>query len=245
MGVISVPKDTPAKALTRCNMEPGQGLVKPSEPAGFEAGREARRLWLRCGPMARRSKRPRDPNKFFDRDPEGPLPPSLSGSVTATSMTFWPVAEEVPDEAVLEIADVTPPRHGQLKRNPDGTLTYTPDPAFTGIDNFGYTLADAEGNRYPASVTVAVEPDDSGGGAGAGPEPKRKPGIVDFSHGAHGKVSVDAEGALVYTPEKGFAGHDTFSYTVVDEAGAETTARVTVEIDRSGTYRVVRQTDVG
>jgi hypothetical protein len=33
MGVISVPKDTPAKALTSGNMEPDQAIVKPSEPA--------------------------------------------------------------------------------------------------------------------------------------------------------------------------------------------------------------------
>lgn len=179
----------------------------------------------------------------LDVDSPHPLPPSLSGSVAGSSMTFWPVAENVPDEAVLEVAEVTPPRHGELKRNPNGTLTYIPDPAFTGIDNFGYTLTDAEGNLYPASVTVAVEPDHSA------PEPEsapaRKPGIVDYGQGEHGKVALDAEGALVYTPETGFAGFDTFSYTVVDGSGAETTARVTVEIEPSGAYRVIRQTDVG
>ena len=188
------------------------------------------------------SKDHRAPHSRLDVDSPHPLPPSLSGSVAGTSMTFWPVAENVPDEAVLEIAEVTPPRHGKLKRNPNGTLTYIPDPAFTGIDNFGYTLTDGDGNLYPASVTVAVEHDHR---AEAEPEPARKPGIVDFGQGEHGTVALDADGALVYTPEPGFAGHDVFTYTVVDESGAETMARVTVEIEASGAYRVIRQTDVG
>jgi hypothetical protein len=196
------------------------------------------------GPKHRSSLRDR-----LDGEPPQPLPPSLSGSVAGASMTFWPVAENVPDEAVLELAEITAPRHGELKRNPDGTLTYTPDPAFTGIDRFGYTLTDAAGNLYPASVTVAVEHDHEPEPAPA-PEPEaaaapaRKPGIVAHSQGEHGSVAVDAEGALVYTPKPGFAGLDSFSYTICDEKGAETTARVTVEIEASGAYRIVRQTDV-
>jgi hypothetical protein len=174
-----------------------------------------------------------------------PLPSSLSGSIAGSSMTFWPVAENVPDHVVLELAEITPPRHGELKRNADGTLTYRPDPAFTGIDRFGYTLTDAEGNLYPASVTVAVEPDDAlpEPAAEPAPAPQHEPGIVGFSHGEHGTVSVDEEGALVYTPKEGFAGLDSFTYTVSDESGAERTARVTVEIEPSGAYRVVSQSD--
>jgi hypothetical protein len=148
---------------------------------------------------------------------------------------------------VLELAEITAPRHGELKRNPDGTLTYTPDPAFTGIDRFGYTLTDAVGNLYPASVTVAVEHDDTPPEPEPEPSapPERKPGIVAYSQGEHGAVAVDAEGALVYTPSAGFAGLDSFSYTVIDATGAETTTRVTVEIEASGAYRVIRQSDVG
>jgi hypothetical protein len=184
----------------------------------------------------------------LDGEPAQPLPPSLSGSVAGASMTFWPVAENVPDEAVLELTDLTAPRHGELKRNPDGTLTYTPDPSFTGIDRFGYTLTDAAGNLYPASVTVAVEHDDRPE-AEPEPEPKaaavasRKPGIISFGQGERGSVAVDAEGALVYTPRPGFAGLDSFTYRMRDESGAETTTRVTVEIEPSGAYRVVRQSD--
>jgi hypothetical protein len=187
------------------------------------------------------SKDHRAPHHRLDIESPQALPPSLSGSVAGSSMTFWPVAENVPDEAVLEIAGVTPPAHGALKRNPNGTLTYIPDPAFTGIDKFGYTLTDADGNLYPASVTVAVEHDR----AAAEPEPPRQPGIAGFGQGEHGRVALDAEGALVYTPKPGFAGQDSFTYTVVDEAGRETTSRVTVEIESSGAYRVIRQSDIG
>lgn len=222
-------------------MEPDQAIVKPSEPGPIEAGRGGPALWLRWRAMAG-PKHHRAPHDPFDAEPPRPLPPSLSGSIAGSSMTFWPVAENVPDHVVLELAEITAPRHGELKRNPNGTLTYIPDPAFTGIDRFGYTLTDGEGNLYPASVTVAVEHDDTPPES----EPpaaaeKRAPGMTGFSQGEHGTVALDDEGALVYTPKAGFAGLDSFTYTVVDEAGAESTAHVTVEIEPSGAYRVIRQ----
>jgi hypothetical protein len=248
MGVISVPKDTPAKALAG-NMEPDQALVKPTNPRAPSGSRRAAALAKMCAMTGTKPHRRRR-DRAHASAPQ-PLPPSLSGSTAGSSMTFWPVAENVPDEAVLDVAEITPPRHGELKRNPNGTLTYIPDPAFTGIDRFGYTLADSEGNLYPASVTVSVESDDDAPEAADEPQTaasvespqQQKPGIVDFSHGEHGTVALDGDGALVYTPEKGFVGFDSFSYTVCDEKGAETTTRVTVEIDRSGAYRVVRQSD--
>lgn len=55
--------------------------------------------------------------------------------------------------------------------------------------------SDADGTLNPASVSVVTP-------------------------AAHGTVTAGANGALVYTPTSGFAGTDTFSYTVGDDQGA-------------------------
>jgi len=40
--------------------------------------------------------------------------------------------------------------------NSDNTITYTPDPAFSGADNFTYTISDGNGGSDSANVNVAV-----------------------------------------------------------------------------------------
>ena len=45
---------------------------------------------------------------------------------------------------------------GRVGLNADGTLTFTPDPAFTGTPQFSYTVADASGATATAGVTLTV-----------------------------------------------------------------------------------------
>ena len=47
------------------------------------------------------------------------------------------------------------PANGTLDINDDGTVTYTPNPGFSGIDNFDYTIADNHG-AISNSATVSV-----------------------------------------------------------------------------------------
>ena len=49
------------------------------------------------------------------------------------------------------------PAHGQLVLNPDGAITYTPDPDFHGTDSFGYVVSDGRGGTDSAVVTVEVD----------------------------------------------------------------------------------------
>lgn len=48
------------------------------------------------------------------------------------------------------------PDHGTLAVNGDGTLTYTPEDGFIGIDSFTYTIVDADGNAASATVQINV-----------------------------------------------------------------------------------------
>ena len=48
------------------------------------------------------------------------------------------------------------PAHGTAVLNADGTITYTPDPGFTGTDSFTYEAVDEDGNVAQASIIVTV-----------------------------------------------------------------------------------------
>lgn len=47
-----------------------------------------------------------------------------------------------PNGGRLKIQSVTQPEHGSLSENSDGSFTYTPDPSFSGITTFTYTVKD-------------------------------------------------------------------------------------------------------
>ena len=63
-----------------------------------------------------------------------------------------------PDGDPLTIIDTTPPANGTVTINPDGSITYTPNPGFNGTDTFTYTLEDGDGGTSTATVTVVVGP---------------------------------------------------------------------------------------
>ncbi|MEM6488074.1 MAG: Ig-like domain-containing protein, partial [Pseudomonadota bacterium] len=144
------------------------------------------------------------------------------------------------------------PRNGTLTLNDDGSFDYTPGDGFEGEDSFTYLVRDDGFGSTVATATIAV-----GGGANTPPEAVddgattalgtpveiavlandsdpdgQTLGIASFSQGANGTVALDGD-ALVFTPNDGFSGVDSFIYTVTDGAGGEATAEVTVAV--SGT----------
>jgi lysophospholipase L1-like esterase len=90
-------------------------------------------------------------------------PPS-AGNDTAATTEGAPVTINVisndTDDGGIDAATVTigtPPAHGTVVSNGNGTVTYTPDFGFTGPDTFTYTVADAQSAvSNPATVSVAV-----------------------------------------------------------------------------------------
>ena len=61
-----------------------------------------------------------------------------------------------PDGDVLVLDGHTPPNHGRVFDNGDGTLTYVPDYDFSGEDHFRYWAYDDNGNYVPAAITISV-----------------------------------------------------------------------------------------
>jgi nitrogen fixation protein FixH len=150
---------------------------------------------------------------------------------------------------------VTPPAHGTTSVDPGtGAITYTPQDGFSGTDTFTYTVQDVNSaTSNPATVSVVVNRptanDDSVDTDGTNPvtvdvlandtDPdgpnKLDPAAVKVvTQPAHGSVSVNhTTGAITYTAEAGFAGTDTFTYTVKDVANATSNpATVSVIVNR-------------
>lgn len=62
--------------------------------------------------------------------------------------------ENNPLTAVL----VSPPAHGTLVLDPNGSFTYTPAANYTGPDSFTYRANDGSSNSAPATVSIAITP---------------------------------------------------------------------------------------
>jgi VCBS repeat-containing protein len=56
----------------------------------------------------------------------------------------------------LTVEFIESPTNGQITQNPDGTIEYTPDGSFVGIDTFTYVITDGEAVSAPATVSVTV-----------------------------------------------------------------------------------------
>jgi hypothetical protein len=153
----------------------------------------------------------------------------------------------------LGLAVVAAPSHGALAQNPDGSLSYAPDSNYHGVDSFTYKLNDGAADSNVATVVITINSVndaplavddqytlDQGGSL-----------IVDAASGvlandsdidgdalsatlvaapAHGALSLDASGALTYTPAAGFSGVDSFTYTAGDGALESAAATITLVV---------------
>jgi len=169
-----------------------------------------------------------------------------------TPVTFDPTTNDV-DTDELTVTTVSDPAHGTAVINGDGTVTYTPDAGYVGTDTFTVTVSDGTATDT-STVTVTV-----------GPGPNSPPVAVDdtltvdgdkpttldvaandtdpdndaitvtaVSEPGHGTVAL-VDGKIVYTPEDGYAGTVTFTYTISDGRGGTDTGTVTLTFgDRDG-----------
>ncbi len=62
-----------------------------------------------------------------------------------------------PDGDAIAVDGFVHPTNGRVDLNDDGTITYTPDPNFTGMDQFWYWVEDDNGNFTKGEVYVTVD----------------------------------------------------------------------------------------
>ncbi len=153
----------------------------------------------------------------------------------------------------LEATLVDDADHGTLELEEDGTLTYDPDPGFSGEDSFRYVAHDAESSSAPAVVTIDVGPapntaptarPDAYGTGHDGPLTVPAPGILgnddddqddDLTVSLvddvdNGTLVLRPDGSFAYTPDDAFAGADTFTYTADDDELSSEPATVTITV---------------
>ena len=177
---------------------------------------------------------------------------------TATTDEDTPVTIDVlandtdPDSDPLTVSDVTQPTNGSVTNN--GTdVTYTPDPDYNGADSFTYTATDGVLDTGPITVTVTVTAvnDDPVAVDDAATTDENTPVTVDVLANdtdpdgdplAVDSVTQPTNGTVTnngtdvtYTPDTGFNGADSFTYTATDGTTTQT-ATVTITVnDVNGT----------
>ncbi len=152
-----------------------------------------------------------------------------------------------PENDDLSITDVTQPNNGTIVNN--GTsLTYTPNTGFIGEETIQYTIDDGHGDQAQAQVIITVEnnapvaTDDSVIATGTDPliinvtsNDSDSDGtvlsIVSVTQGQNGSVNINSDGTVTYQANLGFMGTDSFTYTIEDEDGAQSTATVSVTVE--------------
>ena len=143
------------------------------------------------------------------------------------------------------------PAHGSLTLNSDGSFTYAPTSGYSGPDSFTYHASDGTSSSGAATVSLTVSPpaapvanNDAGTTTAGAALPVTAPGILGNDTGtgisvtghtlpAHGTVSISANGAYTYTPNAGYSGPDSFSYTITDVASQTASATVGLTVSPS------------
>jgi len=152
-----------------------------------------------------------------------------------------------PDGDTISIVSSTTPSNGSVTVS-GNDIIYTPDNGYSGQDTFDYTITDGQGNNVTATVTITITDVNVAPTAvdDARTTPENTPvtipvlgndsdadgdtlSIVSATNPANGSANVSGNG-IVYTPDAGFFGQDTFDYTITDNQGNNVTATVTVTV---------------
>lgn len=148
----------------------------------------------------------------------------------------------------LAVTAVTQAAHGTVVINPDNTISYTPNANFSGTDSFTYTVSSGPVSTSAATVTLTVQPTQDVPVAqndqtstnrntpivinvlGNDRDPDGDQlSIASFSQASHGTVTKNADGTFTYTPDSGFSGVDSFTYTATDQTSSSS-ATVSVQV---------------
>lgn len=134
----------------------------------------------------------------------------------------------------------------------DDVVTYVPNPDYNGSDSFDYTVCNTFGDCSTATVTIDVLPivdaiDDSVATSEDSPvdidilandNDVPSTGTLTTTNPTDGTVVVNDNGtpndpsddSVTYTPNTGFVGTDTFTYTICDSLGNCSTGNVSVVV---------------
>ena len=171
----------------------------------------------------------------------------------------------------LKVAGITPrsitlaSSGGRVMLQANGSFTYTPPSAsFSGMRTFTYQVTDGKlaSNTATVTLTITRRPTATAdttvtalntakvisvlaNDVAIAPASLNPASLVITSAPANGSAKANANGTITYTPTTGFAGTNSFSYTVKDSLGtASNPAPVTVHVPqaRNDSYSVTANT---
>ena len=130
-------------------------------------------------------------------------------------------------------------------------LTYSPNGGFVGTDSFTFVANDGQVDSLPATITIMINPvqdpplalDDAGevnedfslvlDVLANDSDIDSDPLLVSTASAANGTVTINPDGTLNYTPDSGYFGADTISYTAVDGNGGTAIGSVAVTVEEN------------
>jgi hypothetical protein len=193
---------------------------------------------------------------FTVSDEGGNLAPDavddMAATTIGTAVTVTPITNDSdPDGDPITVTGITPATNGTAVLNGDGTVTYTPDAGFTGIETISYTLSDGS---LTDTATISITVSDGGGGGNLPPDavddaattvtgtpitviPAANDSdpdgdsitVTGITPAANGTAVLNGDGTVTYTPDAGFIGTDTITYTLSDGTATDT-ATITVTV---------------
>ncbi|MCW5616416.1 MAG: cadherin-like domain-containing protein, partial [Rhodocyclaceae bacterium] len=146
-------------------------------------------------------------------------------------------------------AVATGPANGTVTVGTDGSFVYTPNANYNGPDSFTYTITDVDGDISTATATINVAPVDDGQPVAANDAFVTTLGtpiiitagqllsndtlndhatISGLTTPSSGTLVDNGNGTWTYTPDS--TGLANFSYTITDDDGQSSTARVDVTV---------------
>ena len=161
---------------------------------------------------------------------------------------------------VLSVSNVTQPLNGNVTISGTTEVVYTSNTGYFGPDAFTYTITDSRGGFATANVTVNVNAppvvvDDQfnvlqdttrlldvlANDTSPDLDQLTLVSVVGVTNGS----IVNINNFLEYTPNAGFLGVETFTYTMRDDNGGEATGTVSLTVVQRQLYNVTTQALTG
>ncbi|NJK70121.1 MAG: tandem-95 repeat protein, partial [Microcoleus sp. SU_5_3] len=150
---------------------------------------------------------------------------------------------------------VANPNNGTIALNNNGSFSYTPNPGFTGLDSFTYSISDGVATAQTiASINVnnslpIALIDDYNSFEGQTLNVLFATGVLAndsdldgdlltaniVKNPNSGTLNFNSDGSFSYTPNPGFSGLDSFTYSTSDGAGS-TRSTANINIIKAGTF---------
>lgn len=164
---------------------------------------------------------------------------------------------------VTEIGNVS--ENATVSLEADGSIVYTPVEGFSGEDSFTYTICDDDETPNCSTATITMTVNDEGNPVAENDEVFIETGssgntingllvndllvdgavLTSVEAGPNSQVTLTEDLNIIYTPNSGFSGEDTFTYTICDDDNPEascSTANVTVQVVNTYSFNITGTT---